>query len=311
MKHQVAVALCAMLAVSVVRADDWPQFRGPERTGVSKETGLLKAWPKEGLKPAWTFRNAGLGFSSVAVANGVVYTLGTDKDLKNDVIIAIDEKTGNELWTATVAPRFTFYAPDGKPANPWGDGPRSTPTIDGNHLYALGGYGDLVCVDIGNKGKEVWRTHLVKDLNGEMMTKWGYSESPLVDGDMLICTPGGKDGTLAALDKKTGKPVWRSKDWTQLAPYSSVVAADIHGVRQYIQTGYTGGNDGGNVSGVDAKTGKLLWSKKYFTGDSYVIGPTPIVHGNRTSTSPRRTAVSSSRSTRCSRPPWRSTRPRS
>jgi outer membrane protein assembly factor BamB len=273
MMHRFVLALCAVLVGSVIRADDWPQFRGPDRTGVSKETGLLKAWPKGGLKPAWTFRTAGLGFSSVAVVKGVVYTLGTDTDLKNDIIIAIDEKTGNELWTATIAPLYTF------PQNIWGDGPRSTPTIDGNYLYALGGYGDLVCVDTANKGKEVWRTHLAKNLNGEMMSKWGYSESPLVDGDLLICTPGGKDGTLAALDKKTGKPVWRSKEWTQLAPYSSVVAADIHGVRQYIQTGYTGGAKGGNVSGVDAKTGKLLWSKPYFAGDSYVVGPTPIVQG--------------------------------
>jgi outer membrane protein assembly factor BamB len=272
MMHRFVLALCAVLLGSAVRADDWPQFRGPDRTGVSKEKGLLKAWPKDGLKPAWTFKNAGLGFSGVAVVKGVVYTLGTDKDLKNDIIIAIDEKTGSELWTAPLGPRGSFKGA-------YGDGPRSTPTIDGSHLYALGGYGDLVCVDISNKGKEVWRTHLKKNLGGEMMTEWGFSESPLVDGDLLICTPGGNDGTLAALDKKTGAVKWRSKEWTQSAPYSSAIAADIHGVRQYIQMGYLEGK-GCTVAGIDAKSGKLLWSKPLFTGGSYGVVPTPVVQGN-------------------------------
>jgi outer membrane protein assembly factor BamB len=269
------IAVIVGLIVSVsVRADDWPQFRGPDRTGVSKEKGLLTVWPKEGPKLLWTFKDAGLGFSTVSISKGVVYTLGTDKDNKNDIIIAIDEKTGTQKWTAVLGPLFTFKG------NVWGDGPRCTPTVDGNFLYALGGFGDLVCVDVSANGKEVWRKNLEKDFGGVMMTEWGYSESPLVDGDLLICTPGGKNGTLAALNKKTGALVWQTKDWTQKAPYSSAVVAEIQGVRQYIQAGYTGGPKGGNVSGVDAKTGKVLWSKQFFTGDSYNVAPSPIVSGN-------------------------------
>ena len=237
--------------------------------------------PKEGPQLLWTFKDAGLGFSTVAVVKGVVYTLGTDDKFNDDTIIAIDEKTGTRLWTAKLGKLFTFFTPEGKPANVWGDGPRSTPTVDGNFLYALGGYGDLVCVDISANGKEVWRKNLAKDFGGVMMTEWGYSESPLVDGDLLICTPGGQNGTLAALEKKTGKLVWQSKEWTQKAPYSSPVVATIQGVRQYIQTGYTGGAEGGNVSGVDAKTGKVLWSKQFFGGDSYDMAATPVVFGNQ------------------------------
>ena len=272
MRNSCLVLVLSLVAGSFVHADDWPQFRGPDRTGVSKEKGLLKAWPKEGPKLAWTYKNAGLGFSTVSVVKGVVYTLGTDMKFNDGLIIAIDEKTGAELWTHKIGPMFSFKG------NTWGDGPRSTPTIDGNLLFALGGQGELICLDLITK-KELWRKNLIKDLNGEMMTKWGYSESPLVDGDLLICTPGGKNGNLAALEKKTGKLVWQTKDWTELAPYSSPIVAEIQGVRQYIQTGYTGGAKGGSVAGVDLK-GKVLWRKQYFTGDSYNTAPTPIVQGN-------------------------------
>ena len=273
------LAACCLLVGSIAHADDWPQFRGPDRTGVSKEKGLLKVWPKAGPALAWTFKDAGLGFSSVAVVKGVVYTLGSDKDFKDEIVIALDEKTGKQLWTAPIGPVFTFKG------NKWGDGPRSTPTIDGDRLYALGGQGDLVCVDITSKGKEVWRKNMFKDLQGVPMDgggiNWGYSESPLVDGDLLICTPGGNAGTLAALDKKTGAVRWRSKDFTEKAPYSSAVVADIQGVRQYIQTGYTGGKAGGSVAGIDAKTGNLLWKQSILAADSYLLAASPVVKGNQ------------------------------
>ena len=274
MRHLV-FALFVVLVPLTARADDWPQFRGPDRTGVSKETGLLKAWPKEGLKPAWTYKNAGLGFSTVAVAKGVVYTLGTDMNFKDELVIALDEKSGKELWTATIAPIYTYKG------NSYGDGPRSTPTVDGDLLFALGGQGELVCVDVTKKGAVVWRKDLIKDLGSVIMDKYGYSESPLVDGDQLICTPGGKGGAMTALDKKTGKVLWRSKGWTDLAPYSSAVVADIHGVRQYIQAGYINGIKGGVLAGVEAKTGNQLWVKSIFTDQgSEGISPTPIVKDN-------------------------------
>ena len=278
MKKTLLVFVGAMLVSSFVKADDWPQFRGPDRTGVSKEKGLLKAWPKEGPKLAWTFKNAGLGFSSVAIVDGKLYTLGTrDKD---EIILALDAATGKELWTAKIAPSFTF---DG---NIWGDGPRSTPTVDGNFLYALGGQGELVCVDIAKQGKEIWRKNLDKDLDGKGMVTnywWGHSESPLIDGKLLICTPGGPKGTLAALDKTNGNVVWRSKELTNAAPYSSAIAADIQGARQYIQLSYVNkaGKESGVVTGFDAKNGNVLWSETIFKATSYAIAPMPIVFGNK------------------------------
>ena len=213
---RILAAVLALLVGSMVRADDWPQFRGADRSGVSKETGLLSVWPKAGPKLVWTFKQAGMGPSSIAVVNGVVYTLGTDMTIRpkklnkngneiqerdrEEFVIAIDEKTGNQLWTVKLGLTFS------EKGNNYGNGPRSTPTVDGDLLFALSSTGNLVCVDITNrnKGKAVWRKNLVKDFNGRLMTPWGYSESPLVDGDRLIVTPGGTDGTLAALDKKTG-----------------------------------------------------------------------------------------------------------
>src|SRR5262249_36391652 len=214
---------------------------------------------------------AGLGFSSFAIVGGNIYTLGT-RDDKEEVIIALD-KVGRELWTANIGPIFTFKS------NVWGDGPRGTPTIDGKYLYALGGQGDLVCVDISDRGKEIWRKNLIRDLGGEMMSEWGYSESPLVDDKLLICTPGGEHGTLAALDKTNGSLVWQSKELKHKAPYSSIMPANIHGARQYIQLSYVDAV-GGFVNGVAATDGKLLWSAPIFKGDSYAAAPTPIVKDN-------------------------------
>ncbi|MSQ96200.1 MAG: polyvinylalcohol dehydrogenase [Gemmataceae bacterium] len=292
MKKGSLAILCGMLIASYTVADDWPQFRGPDRTGVSKEKGLLKAWPKGGPKLAWTYKDAGLGFSSFAVAKGVVYTLGTDlafdakglafdgKGLalaKDEYVIAIDEKTGKELWRTRIGILYTYKG------NFYGDGPRSTPTVDGDFLYALGGQADLVCLDIANKGKEVWRKNLEKDLGGVIMDKYGWSESPLVDGKHLICTPGGPKGTLAALDKTNGNVIWRSAGLTNNAPFSSMVVADIHGVRQYIQTSYHDkpGDIHGEVSGISAANGKVLWTQTIFTNSNDGISASPVVAGNQ------------------------------
>ena len=282
MKKIVLGIFAGILVASTAHADDWPQFRGPDRSGVSKETGLLKAWPKEGPKLAWTFKNAGLGHSSVAVVKGVVYTLGTDFDTKtpksndfSECIIAIDESKGTELWRHKIGHISTYPAP----SNAYGDGPRSTPTIDGNLLFALSGNGQLVCLDLAAK-KELWRKHLVKDLDG-VMGKYGYSESVLIDGDKLICSPGGPKGTLAALDKKTGSVIWHTKDLTNLVHYTSPVVADFHGVRQYVQTSYVSkpGDIHGEVAGVDTK-GNLLWTGVIYTGENEGSASTPIISGN-------------------------------
>ena len=266
------VALTILLVVAAhSKGADWPGWRGPERTDVSSETDLLPSWPKDGPKLLWTFRNAGSGHSSCAVVGDTLYTLGTRGS--DEIVLAIDVSKGTESWSAKIGPIFTFSK------NIWGDGPRWTPTIDGNRLYALGAQGDLVCLNIAAKGKEVWRKSMQKDFAGVMMTEWGYSESPLVDGPRLICTPGGPKGTLLALNKTDGAPVWQSAALTNKAPYSSIIAATIHGVRQYVQNSYDEAV-GGFVSGVSAADGKLLWSLPTFKGDSYDIGTTPITANN-------------------------------
>jgi outer membrane protein assembly factor BamB len=259
-----------LLFGSLASAADWPQWRGPARDGVSKETGLLKSWPEKGPTLAWTYKDAGLGFSSVAIVDGKVYTLGTRGN--DDIVLVLDATKGTELWTAKLGSLSKFED------NHWGDGPRSTPTIDGNYLYALSGLGDLVCLDIAAQGKEVWRINLDKDLGGEMMSEWMYSESPLIDGDRLICTPGGSQGTVAALDKKTGKVIWRSTELTNKAPYTSAVVAEPNGVRQYIQTSYIDDTKGGVISGIAAKDGKVLWTELLAKKQSYSVASTPVVH---------------------------------
>src|SRR5262249_803222 len=161
--------------------------------------------------------------------------------------------------------------------NGYGNGPRCTPTVDGDSIFALDAQGELLCVDTAT-GKKRWSVNLEKDLKGGMMSSWGDCESPLVDGNEVVCCPGGKDGTVAALDKKTGKVLWRSKELTDKATYSSLVVAEIGGVRQYVQL--TVKKDGeGAIVGVAAKDGKLLW---YYPRPDYktAVIPTPIVHGD-------------------------------
>jgi outer membrane protein assembly factor BamB len=248
--------LTASLA-TIAFASDWPQWRGPERTNISKETGLLDQWPDDGPKLAWKTTGLGDGYAGVSVAAGRIYTMGEDK--ASSYIRALDEKSGKILWSAKV----------GKPAGVQYPGPRATPTVDGEHLYAIGQNGDLVCVT--TEGKEVWRKNLYSDFQGKMMSDWGYAESPLVDGEQLVCTPGGEKGTIVALNKLTGEPIWRSTKYTDTAAYSSIVAAEIGGKKQYVQL------TGDSVAGVDAKTGDLLWRAER-KGPTAVI-PTPVVSG--------------------------------
>ncbi|HYT92469.1 MAG TPA: PQQ-binding-like beta-propeller repeat protein [Gemmataceae bacterium] len=273
MKTRLSLLAAGLAFALPALAADWPQWRGPDRTGVSKETGLLQQWPKGGPKLLWTYRNAGLGFSTTAIVSDRIYTLGAIDEV--EYVLALDVKGDkvSEAWRAKIGPIFTFLG------NVWGDGPRGTPTVDGKYLYALGGQGELVCVETAN-GKEVWRKDLIKQLGGEMMSDWGYSESPLIDGDLLICTPGGQKGTLAALKKATGEVVWRSTDLKYTAPYSSIVVSEAGGVRQYVQNGYIDDTEGGVVFGVAAKDGAALWTEPFFKGSSYAIAPMPIVRGN-------------------------------
>jgi outer membrane protein assembly factor BamB len=257
--------------VATCAAADWPEFRGPNRDGHAADKGLLQEWPKNGPKLLWTYKDAGIGFSAPSVVGNRIYTMGARNEETYVLCLDADNK-GAELWAKKLGPIFTFQG------NVWGDGPRGAPTVEGDHLYVLGGYGDLACFK--TDGTEVWRKNLVKDLGGELMSRWGYSESPLVDRDKLICTPGGSKGTLAALNKKDGAVLWRSDGLTDSATYASVVVATIGGIRQYVVMTYADGK-GIGVAGVEAKEGKLLWHQPVASGESYAVIPSPIVQGNK------------------------------
>ncbi len=258
MKITLPVFLASALAASAL-ANDWPQWRGPDRSDLSKETGLLKEWPPEGLKQTWLFKNAGQGYSGPAIVGGKLLTLGT-RDGK-EILLALDANTGQEIWTHALGSIL---------GNNWGDGPRGTPSVDGDKVYALSGPGVLACVSLAD-GKEVWTTKL-SDIGGKV-PGWGYTESPLVDGDQVVVTPGGGNGAIAAFDKATGKLLWQSKGFTDGAQYSSIVPAAINGEKQYIQLTMQ------SVVGISPKDGAVLW-KQPFPGKTAVI-PTPVVKDNQ------------------------------
>lgn len=250
------ILLGIVTQVSLSLAGDWPQWRGPDRTDVSSETGLLKEWPADGPPLVWIYRDCGLGYSAVAVVDNQLFTMGA-RDEK-EYVICVDVTKGEQLWAAEVGKQL---------ANGWGDGPRGTPTVSGDFVYALGGEGDIVCVRRDN-GTEVWRKKM-QDFGGSV-PNWGYTESMLVDGDRLICTPGGDQGTVLALNKTTGERLWQSEAIKDPAHYASTIVAEHNGIRQYIQLTEK------SVLGVNAETGALVWRADW-PGKVAVI-PTPIFH---------------------------------
>ncbi|NNE92460.1 MAG: PQQ-binding-like beta-propeller repeat protein [Verrucomicrobiales bacterium] len=248
-----------------VVADGWPNFRGAKLDGISPDKGLLKTWPANGPEKVWTYENAGNGYASVSVSGGKVFTIGTRES--DVVVIALDEATGNELWSKKIS------TDDQQGYNAgWGHGPRSTPTYSEGHVYALGPKGTLACLS-AEDGNVVWRRHMIDDFGGRA-GGWGFSESPFIEGDKLVIGPGGQTAGLVALNKKTGEVMWKAEEVKPgKAEYATVVPADINGVHQYIRLFEK------QVVGVDADSGKLLWSSPW-DGATAVI-PTPIVDGNR------------------------------
>ena len=217
------VPLIALVAAPLV-AEDWPQFRGPNRDGVSKEKGLLQSWPKEGPPLDWSAKGLGGGFSTVSVAKDRIYTLGNKG--KETHLLALDRKNGAVVWTAEVGPEKGHLG--------------CTPTVDGDRIYALGQMGDLVC--ISQDGKREWHRNIKQEFGG-VIGSWDYCESPLIDGDQLIVTPGGKDATIVALNKKSGETIWKCPIKTRHTEsgYSSVVIAEVGGVKHYVQL-FNGGS---------------------------------------------------------------------
>jgi outer membrane protein assembly factor BamB len=251
------LALGLALLTLPALALDWPQWRGPNRDDVSKETGLLKTWPEKGPPLLWTCEDTGVGYAGFAVVGDRLYTMGAFGNVEK--LFALDVGTGKKVWELEIGALLT---------NGWGDGPRGTPTVAGDRVYAIAGRGRLVCADAAS-GQQHWAVEMTKDLKGGQ-PGWGYTESPLVDGDLVLCTPGGSEGTIAALDRMTGKVVWRSEVKFG-AHYSSIVPAQLGGIKQYVQLTRDG------VFGVAAKDGKKLWHVAVGGCGTATI-PTPIIH---------------------------------
>lgn len=253
-----AIVFAFALSASPLLAKDfdWPQWRGPNRDNLTEETGLLKEWPEAGPPVKWMSREIGLGYAGPAIVDGKLLILGSLEG--TTYLFAINTQSGDQLWRTELSEDFK---------NGWGDGPRCTPTVDGENVYALSGTGTLVCVKLAN-GDEVWRTTM-QDLGGQVPV-WGYSESVLIDGDKLICTPGNTQGAIAALDKNTGELLWQTEELTDVAHYSSVIKADPAGREQYVQLLEK------QVVGIDPENGDVLWQQDW-PGRVAVI-PTPLYH---------------------------------
>lgn len=270
MPHSIRIPALVCITMSILtagggsdrgaHADDWPQWRGPRRDAVSAETGLLQTWPDGGPRTLWHTNGLGTGYSSVVVGHGRLFTMG--RQGSDVVVTALDEVRGTSLWTKKIGETSR--------------NPCSTPTLDGEFLYALDPDGDLVCLKAAS-GELVWTVNFVDQFGGRMMSGRGYGESPLIDGDRLICTPGGADAMLVALDKRSGAVIWKAKlpeigaVGRDGAGFSSVVVTEAAGVRQYVQL------VGRGLVGIDARDGRFLWGYNDVANNTANI-PTPIVH---------------------------------
>ncbi len=263
MDRFVRTLLVTLALPAFTLAEDWPQWRGPERTGISKETGLLSSWPADGPKLRWERTDLGTGYSSPAVSKGVVYIQTTKGN--DEFTVALSEKSGKEIWS-------TKIGQVGKNMGPQYPGTRATPTVDGDHIYSLASDGELNCLT--TNGDIVWHKNFKTDFEGKV-GMWAYTESVLIDGDNLVCTPGGETATLTKLNKKTGDVIWKSAvPGGDLADYASIMIVEGGGRKQYVQYMRKA------LVGVDAKTGEFLWkySKTQDPGASIL---TPVVFKNK------------------------------
>jgi outer membrane protein assembly factor BamB len=266
-RYLTACMLLAALAPAAsggTPADSWPTFRGSQRTAVAPDTGLLTTWPDGGPRVVWQSSGAGRGYSSLAIAGGRVYTLGDAPSTVSDedeYLLCFDQADGKQLWKSKTGRPWT----EGKPT--W-QSSRATPTVDGGRVYVVTAFGALICCEAS--GSELWRKELAKDFEGQKADSWGYSESVLIDGQKLVCTPGGPTNTMVALDKATGETLWNcSRGEDRGAGHSSIVIAKVGDTRVYVQS------TGSGTMGVRADDGKLLW--KFDIEPTTAVIPTPIV----------------------------------
>jgi outer membrane protein assembly factor BamB len=226
---------------------DWPHFRGPNRDGVSTESGLLNHWPKEGPRLLWSAEALGIGHSSVAVSKGTIYVTGMNDE--NEGVLTAFDLVGKEKWKKTYGPEWTGGH----------KGVRCTPTVTDGYVYIRTGVGRVVCLDAGS-GELKWEVNDKLRFEGEYSGGWGYSDSILIDGDIVICSPGGPDATLVALDKSTGKTVWTSNGLSDSAAYCAPILIARGDSRQIVTVLKT------SVVGLDPANGKTLWKQNYQGG---------------------------------------------
>jgi outer membrane protein assembly factor BamB len=261
-----AILAIFALMLSTSLAADWPQWRGPNRNGISEEKGLQRAWSSAGPKLLWQISTAGSGYSTPAVVGQWIYLLGNSGD-DDEFVKALDASNGQEIWSTRIG---KVGKPDQKPPYP---GARSTPTVDGDALYVLGSDGDLACLAVKD-GKIRWSKNVIKDFDGASGV-WAYSESPLVDGNTVVCTPGGADAAMIAFNKTSGEPIWKcAVPGNDSAAYSSIVVSGSGDDKQYVQFVAK------SLIGVRAKDGKLLWTYTKTAEGSPANIPTPILDGN-------------------------------
>ncbi len=263
-----AVALPEADGAGLRTSTGWPEFQGPNRDSRCRETGLLTSWPEGGPELLWKAEGLGHGYSTVAISGGKLFTTGDFGEHGKggrQCVVALNLADGKELWVSAIGPSGD-------------DAAYGTPTVDGNLLYAVGTEGDLVCMET-TAGQLKWKKHFARDFGGKIMSKWQFSESPLVDGQRLVCSPGAKDAAIVALDKATGEVIWKAAEpdigegGKQGAGYGSMIVAEIHGVRQYIQM------TGRGVLSVEAETGRFLWGYNRIANGIANI-PSPRVRGD-------------------------------
>ena len=254
-----ALAALLLLPGSAAAGEDWPQWRGPNRDGVSLETGLRQAWPDGG--PPLIFRADGLGagYSTVAVADGRIHTQGMSSG--REWVIALNAETGAQLWSTPHADAYR----DGR-----GDGPRGVPTVVDDKVYALGARGQLTALDAAS-GQVLWTTNLLQQFGGRNIS-WGISESPLVIGDRVLVSPGSRRVGFAALDRENGELLWGTEG--DEAGYSSPLPVDLAGAPHIVYF------SGERAAGVRADDGALLWSYRRASNRTANIA-TPVLVSNR------------------------------
>jgi outer membrane protein assembly factor BamB len=258
------LTFCLILSTSTASGNDWPQWRGPQRNGISEETGLLKEWPKDGPKLIWHSKDVGNGYSTPSILGNRVF-IQSNTDMENEFVQALDARDGRKVWSTRLGKVGINHGPQYP-------GARSTPTIDGDLVFALDSDGDLACLEAAT-GKVLWKKSLHSEFAGRP-GYWAYAESPLADGDVVVATPGGKKVSLVALNKKTGEVIWKSlvSDGGDAA-YASAIVVEVGGVKQYVQFLAKG------VVGLDAKTGRCLWRYDETAKSGMANIPTPVARG--------------------------------